>query len=69
MSETPKYHSTDPQCFERIDHRHVATVELFLLSARVSPSECWRIKPIRKDLEKPCGAESSFVPEGIPQLE
>ncbi|VDP86978.1 unnamed protein product [Echinostoma caproni] len=69
MSGTPKYHSTDTQCFERIDHHHVAVMELFFLSARVSLFKCWRITPIRKDLEKPCGAQSSFEPEGIPQLE
>ncbi|VDP88219.1 unnamed protein product [Echinostoma caproni] len=69
MSGTPKYHSTDTQCYERIDHRHVAVVELFFLSARISLFQYWRTTPIRKDLEKPCGAESSYLPEGIPQLE
>ncbi|VDP93256.1 unnamed protein product [Echinostoma caproni] len=69
MSETPKYHIKVTQCYERIDHRHVAVVELFFLFARVSLFECWRTTPIRKNLEKLCGAESSFVPEGVPQLE
>ncbi|VDP77055.1 unnamed protein product [Echinostoma caproni] len=36
MSGTPKYHSTDTKCFQRIDHRDVAVVELFFLSTRVS---------------------------------
>ncbi|VDP31216.1 unnamed protein product [Echinostoma caproni] len=68
MSRTPKYCSADTQCFERIDYRHVAVVELFVSFARVSLFEFWRITAIRKDLEKPYGAESSFAPEGIPQL-
>ncbi|VDP71367.1 unnamed protein product [Echinostoma caproni] len=57
------------KCYERVDDGHVAVLELLFLSARVSLFECWRTTPIRKDLEKPCGAEASFVTEGIPQLE
>ncbi|VDP76074.1 unnamed protein product [Echinostoma caproni] len=54
-------------CIEEDAGDRLTAVELSFLSIWAFLFDCWGFTPIQKDLEKYCGAESSFVPEGTPK--